>query len=139
MEHEEALRTLNELFAEEVEAAIRYLHLAVTVKGLDRLVVQRTLLDGVKETIQHAQIVAEKILQAGGLPKLEIRIDIPGELSSGHDAIRTALEFEDAALDGYRDLLASVEGKHTMLEEFARAQIAIESRHVADLQLLLKE
>jgi bacterioferritin len=139
MDEEEALRTLRELFAEEVEAAIRYLHLAVTVKGLDRLVVQKTLLEGMRETLQHAQSVAEKILQAGGVPKLEIRIDIPGELSSGTDAVRTALEFEEAALDGYRDLLANVQGKNTMLEEFARAQIAIESRHVADLQLLLKE
>ena len=139
MEHEEALRTLNEIFAEEVEAAIRYLHLAVTVKGLDRLVVQKTLLDGVKETIQHAQVVAEKLIQSGGLPKLELRLDIPGELSTGREAIRTALEFEEAALDGYRDLLESVRGKDTNLEEFARAQIAVESHHVADLMLLLKE
>lgn len=139
MEHEETCRALNELFAEEVEAALRYLHLAVTVKGLDRLVVQKTLLEGVKETIQHAQTVAEKILQSGGVPKLELKVDLPAELSTARDAVRTALAFEEAALEGYRDLLSGVAGKNTVIEEFARAQIAIESRHVADLRLLLEE
>jgi len=41
----EHVKDLNDLFAEEIEAAIRYLHLAVTVKGLDRLLVQKVLLE----------------------------------------------------------------------------------------------
>ena len=138
MERDAAVRMLNELFAEEVEAMVRYLHLAATLKGMDRLILQDTLMKGVHETLQHAQEVAEQIVQHGGAPKLDIRIQLPAELTTGPEALRTALEFEEAALEGYRELLSEVEGD-VLLEEFARMQVAIESRHVSDLKLLLKE
>ena len=54
------------------------------------------------------------------------------------EAIRTALAFEQAALDGYKELLESAAGD-VVLEEFARAQIATESEHVSALYLLLDE
>ena len=86
MEKSDTIQTLTEIFAEEVEAALRYLHLAVTIKGIDRLVVQKSLLDGVQETIDHARVVAEKILEIGGVPSLDIRIQLPAEMTTGKDA-----------------------------------------------------
>ena len=130
------IRHLNELFAEEIEAAVRYIHLATTVKGIDRLQVRKVLLDGIAETIEHAQVVGEKILRLGGVPDLDIRIQLPAQLHTGEEALRTALEFEQAALDGYGDLLDRVKG-HVTLEDFARAQIEVESEHVAELRLMI--
>lgn len=138
MEKADVVQTLNEIFAEEVEAAIRYLHLAVTIKGIDRLVVQKSLLDGVKETIDHARVVAEKVLEIGGVPSLDIRIELPGEMTTGTEAIRTAVEFEQGALDAYRDLMVHAQGDVPM-EEFARAQVALESEHLARFRLLLED
>jgi len=134
-EREEIIRSLNGLFAEEVEAAIRYLHLAVTLKGLDRLIVRKTLLDSMQETLEHAQTIADKIIQLGGAPQARLQMELPGEMQSGVDAIRTALAFEQAALDGYRELLDKA-GGDIVLEEFVRAQIATESEHVSSLVLL---
>lgn len=138
MATEETLRTLNEIFAEEVEAAIRYLHLAVTIKGIDRITLQGPLLEGMNETMEHARVVAEKILEMGGVPSLDIRIELPGEMSSGADAIRTAVEFESGALDAYKDLMEDAKGDVPM-EEFARAQVALESEHLARFRLLLED
>jgi len=132
----EIIRHLNELFAEEVEAAVRYLHLAVTVKGLDRLLVRGTLLESMQETLDHAQTIAEKIIQLGGVPRAKLQVELPSEMLSGAEAIRTALAFEQAALDGYRELLEKA-GNDVVLEEFVRAQIATESEHVSQLYLLL--
>jgi bacterioferritin len=134
----DSVQTLNEIFAEEVEAAIRYLHLAVTIKGIDRLVVQKTLLDAVGETIDHARVVAEKLLEMGGVPSLDIRIELPGEMTTGTEAIRTAVEFERGALEAYKDLLENAGGDVPM-EEFARAQVALESEHLARFRLLLED
>ncbi len=139
MESDEAIRTLNELFAEEVEAAIRYLHLAVTLKGLDRLQVQPILLEGLRETLQHAQQVAECMVQHGGVPRLDLRISLEPELNSGEDALHTALDFEEAALEAYREALDKIGGDDIALEDFLRAQVAVESKHVADLKILLKD
>lgn len=138
MATDETIQTLNEIFAEEVEAALRYLHLAVTIKGIDRITLQKPLLEGMEETMEHARVVAEKILEIGGVPSLDIRIQLPGKMSSGADAIRTAVEFEQGALDAYRDLMEGAAGDVPM-EEFARAQVALESEHLARFRLLLED
>jgi len=138
MGHEQAIRTLNEIFAEEVESSTRYLHMAVTIKGLDRLILQGELLDGMRETMDHAKVVAEKILELGGVPSLDIRISLPAEMTKGADAIRTAVAFEQGALDAYSELMESSAG-NVPLEEFARTQVALESEHLARYRLLLEE
>ena len=134
----ENIQHLNELFAEELEAGIRYLHLAVTVKGLDRLVVQQTLLKGMQETFEHAQTIAERIMQMGGVPSLDLKLSVPAQKVSGAEAIRTAIAFEQAALDSYRELCDKIQDD-VALEEFVRAQVGVESQHVAELSLLVEE
>jgi bacterioferritin len=138
MNKPETVGTLNEIYAEEVEAAVRYLHLAVTIKGMDRLVLQKELLDAMEETLEHARVVAEKILEIGGVPSLDIRIQLPGEMTSGQEAIHNAVEFEQGALEAYSDLMESSAGDVAM-EEFARAQVALESEHLARFRLLLED
>lgn len=136
--HEHHLKRLNELFAEELEAGIRYLHLATSVKGLDRLVVTKTLIEGMHETFEHAQTIAERINQMGGVPSLDLKLNLPPQKISGAEAIRTALAFEQAALDAYREFCDEIEGD-VALEEFIRQQVGVESQHVAELTLLLEE
>ena len=137
---EEALGRLNELYAEEIEAGLRYLHLAVTLKGLDRLMVRKILLENMEETFEHAQLVAEKIVQMGESPTLSLNLELAPERADGRSALRTAVLFEQAALDAYRELLERLEGSDdVVLEEFARAQVALESQHVSELELLLED
>jgi len=135
---EEITHELNRTFAEEVEAALRYLHLASAVRGLDRLVVERVLNDGFTETIQHAGVIARKIRALGHVPHLQVNLSCPGEPLSAREALGTALTVEEAALEGYQELLSRVEGD-VPLEEFIRSQIATESEHVAQLKELLAE
>ena len=134
----EIIHELNRIFAEEVEAALRYLHLASAVRGLDRLVVERVLNDSFADTIQHAGVIARKIRALGHVPHLQINLSCPGEPISAREALDTALTVEEAALEGYQELLGRVEGD-VPLEEFIRSQIATESEHVAQLKELLTE
>ena len=138
MAEKDALRTLNEIFAEEVEACIRYLHMAVTIKGIDRLVLQPELLKAMQETLEHARIVAEKLLEMGGVPSLDLRIQLPGAMTTGQEAVRNSVEFEQGALDAYQELMENA-GGDVRLEEFARAQVALESEHLAHFKLLLED
>ena len=137
---EVALSRLNELLAEELEASIRYLHLGTLVQGIDRLVIQKVLQENHEETVEHAQQVSEKILQVGGTPKPKINLELTGEKCTGVEALQTALLFEQAALDAYKEFLEVVEGSgDVVLEEFARQQVALESEHVSELRMLLGE
>lgn len=137
---ENALNRLNELLAEELEASIRYLHLSTLVQGIDRLVIQKVLQENHEETVEHAQQVSEKIIQVGGIPQPKINLELTGGKCTGIEALQTALLFEQAALDAYKDFLEVVEGSgDVILEEFARQQVAVESEHVSELQMLLGE
>jgi len=140
MSHEENIARLNGLLAEELEASLRYFHLAMTIRGMDRVLVKDILMENMKETIEHAQMVAEKILQLGEVPKIEIKLELAPEKTSAQEALRTAVTVEQAALDAYRELLEKVETEgDVVLEEFARQQVALESEHVSELGLLLEE
>jgi bacterioferritin (cytochrome b1) len=135
---EDIVQELNRVFAEEVEAATRYLHLRNAVRGLDRVIVTDVLREAFQETIEHAEIIARKIRSLGCVPKLDIKVSCPAEPLSGKEALRQALTFEEAALECYQDLLKKVEGD-IPLEEFVRSQIALESEHVATIRELLNE
>ncbi len=134
----EAIQELNGLFAEEIEAALRYLHLFNSVRGMDYLVVGPVLKNGYTETIEHAEVIARKIRELGAVPELKMEIALPPESLDGKEALRTALTFEEAALEAYQDTLTRVVGD-VALEDFIRAQIATESEHVAELKQLLVE
>ncbi len=134
----EVAAELNRVFAEEVEAAMRYFHLLGALRGMDRLTVEPVLKEAFNETIQHAETIARKIRALGFVPKLQINLSCPSEPMSGREALRTALTFEEAALEAYQDVLTRIEGD-VPLEEFIRSQIAVESEHVAQLKELLAE
>ena len=135
---EDTTQELHRIFAEEVEAAIRYLHLANAVRGVERLVAEPKLREGFQATIQHAQVIARKIRELGSVPRLDLNISLPAEAIGAKEAFEMALTFEEAALEAYQDLLRKVEGD-VPLEQFARAQIAEEAEHVADLKQLLAD
>lgn len=134
----EIVNELNRVFAEEIEAATRYLHLSAAVRGIDRLLVEKVLKEGVEETIEHAEIIARKIRALGHVPRLDIKVSCPAEPLTAREALRQAVTFEEAALEAYQDLLRKVDGD-VALEEFVRGQIAVESEHVAQLRELLAE
>jgi bacterioferritin len=135
---DEIIQELHRIFAEEVEAAIRYLHLANAVRGVERLIVEPKLREGFQDTIRHAEIIARKIRELGSVPKLELHISLPAAKIGAKEALEMAFTVEEAALEAYQDLLRRVEGD-VPLEEFVRGQIAIESEHAAELKQLLAD
>ena len=118
---------LNRVYAEEVEAANRYLHL---------LNAEPVLKSAYQETVEHAIMIGQKIRALGAVPALRISLECPANPVSGREALAIALTFEEAALEAYQDLLKKVEGD-VVIEEFIRSQIAVESQHVAELKELL--
>jgi bacterioferritin (cytochrome b1) len=134
----EVVQELNRLFAEEVEAALRYLHLSHAIRGLDYLVVGPVLKKGFDETIAHAEVIAHKIRALGAVPSLQLSISLGPEPVEAKEALELVLTVEEAALEAYQDTLRRIEGD-IPLEEFIRSQIVIESEHAAELRQLLVE
>ena len=138
MQRDEIIKGLNGLFAEELEAGIRYLHLATALTGEDRERVQAILFENMEETLEHARIVAVKLAQLGAVPKLDLRLRLAPEHTDCQEAIRTALAFENAALEAYRELHEQIGDDDPDLKEFLGGQVKLESEHVAELERFLE-
>ncbi len=131
---EELVIELNRLLAEEVEASLRYLHLMMSMRpgqvaGQD---VAPMLQQAFTETLEHAQALGEKIRRLGGLPRLDIRLQCPPGEVSPEDAVQDVLTFEEAALEGYQELLERMTrgDAHADLLQFVREQVELETEHV---------
>lgn len=128
---------LNGLMAEEAEAFLRYFQLRYRLRGTDRLAADTFFDKAMEETLEHAQEIAGKIRSLGEIPKLEIKLSLSGGPIKLPEALAEALEFEQQALDAYKEFLPRVAGE-PMLEDFIRKQISIETEHVQEITMLLE-
>jgi bacterioferritin len=133
----EIVEELNRLMAEEAEAFLRYFQLGYRLRGTDRLAAESFFEKAMQETLEHAQEIAGKIRSLGETPKLEINLSLTGGPIRLQEALAEALEFERQALDAYKEFLPHVTGD-TMLEDFIRKQISVESEHVQEIAMLLE-
>jgi bacterioferritin (cytochrome b1) len=133
----ELVDELNHLMAEEAEAFLRYFQLRYRLRGTDRLAAESFFNKAMEETLDHATEIAGKIRALGHTPKLEIKLSLGGGPVKLQEALAESLEFEQQALDAYKEFLPHVTGD-TMLEDFIRKQIATETEHVQEITSLLE-
>lgn len=123
---------LNRLMAEEAEASLRYFQMRFRLRGKGRPQAEKFFEEALKETMEHAEAIAEQIRALGHVPTLRIDLSLSGEPMRPDEALAEALEVEQQALDAYKDFLPRVAG-HPTLEAFIRQQVAIETEHVQEI------
>lgn len=124
---------LDAIVAAELNGACRYNHWAATIEGPHRLSLAPWLAAQAFESLTRAQAGAELSDALGGHPPSS-----PGDVRPcvGHSPeaiLHAAEEHERGALTLYRTLMDSSEGESLVVEEFARATLAIEEHHVLEL------
>jgi bacterioferritin (cytochrome b1) len=124
---------LNRLMAEEAEASLRYFQMRFRVRGTGRVAAEKFFEDALKETLEHADAIAQQIRLLGHVPVLQINLSLSGGPMPADEALAEALDIEQQALDAYRDFLPRVTG-HPALETFIRKQIEVETEHVKEIQ-----
>lgn len=123
---------LNRLMAEEAEACLRYFQLRYRLRGIDRQAAEPFFANGLRETLEHAEAIANQIRALGHIPRLRIDLSLGGGPMRLQDALAEALDVEQQALDAYKEFLPRVVG-HPVLEAFIRRQIDIETDHVREI------
>ena len=130
--HVDIVDELNRLMAEEAEACLRYFQLRYRLRGIDRQAAEEFFENGVKETMEHAEAIANQIRSLGHIPRLRIELSLGGGPIRFQDALAEALDVEQQALDAYKDFLPRIVG-HPVLEDFIRRQIDVETEHVQQI------
>jgi len=142
-DREKVLELLNEALATEIVCVLRYRHDHFVARGIDSKSAADEFLEHATQELEHADRIAERIVQLGGEPQLD-----PAQLASRshseyrtgrsvQDAIRENLIAERIAIDSYREMIRYIaDGDPTtrrMLEEI----LATEEEHADDLADLL--
>ncbi|HSI23099.1 MAG TPA: ferritin-like domain-containing protein [Methylophilaceae bacterium] len=137
--NDKVVKLLNRILELELAGVVRYTHYSLMVFGYNRIPIIGWLRDQASESLMHAGKAGELITHLGGHPSLSI-----GPLLETHnhdigDILRESLEHEGIALQAYRDLLAEVEDKSVMLEEYAREMIYAEELHQGEVNKMLRK
>ena len=136
--NKEIIDTLNVILEHELAGVVRYTHYSLMIFGHNRIPICGWLRAQSDEGKLHAVLAGEHVTALGGHPSLKI-----GTLLETHkhsvDAILTeARDHEKVGLEEYRKLLKLVADKSVMLEEYARAQIAAEEQHLAEISKMMR-
>lgn len=132
----EILKRILEL---ELAGLVRYLHYGFMIFGHNRIPIVAWLRSQAQESQAHAVLAGEHITSLGGHPSLKIGPLLETHKHNIDEILREALGHEQEGLAEYHKLLAAVAGRNIMLEEYARAQIAAEEAHVAEIGKMLRK
>jgi bacterioferritin len=131
--------TLNRILELELAGLVRYLHYSFMVFGHTRIPIVAWLRSQADEAQTHAVQAGEYITSLGGHPSLKIGALLETHKHNIDEILREALAHEEEGLGQYQRLMEQVEGRNIMLEEYARAQIAAETAHVAEIGKMLRK
>jgi len=130
---------LNEILEYELAGVVRYTHYGLMVTGPYRQPIVDFMKAQAAESLTHAEQAGEIITGLGGHPSQKIA-EI--EESHRHDIkqiLKESLEHEQAAVELYRKLLATVEGHSIYIEEYARTMVGQEELHTLELRKMLRD
>ncbi|HEY4645659.1 MAG TPA: ferritin-like domain-containing protein [Steroidobacteraceae bacterium] len=132
------VEVLNRILELELAGVVRYMHYSFMIFGHHRIPIVAWLRGQATESTAHAVLAGEHVTALGGHPSLKIGRLLETHKHSVDDILKEAHEHEEQGLAEYRELLDLVVGKSVMLEEFARAQIAAEEQHLAEIKKMMK-
>jgi len=133
-ESAQTVETLNRILELELAGLVRYLHYSFMIFGHSRIPIVSWLRAQASESEAHAVLAGEHITTLGGHPSLKIGKLLETHKHSINDILAEALSHEAEGLEEYRKLLEMTRDKSIMLEEYARAQVAAEEQHLAEIR-----
>jgi bacterioferritin len=136
---EKSTKILNHIMEYELAGVVRYTHYSLMVTGPNRIPIVQFLKDQATESLLHAQQAGEILTGLGGHPSLKIAPIEESHKHSIYDILIESSNHEASALDLYKKLLETVEGRSVYLEEYARGMIGQEELHGMELRKMLRD
>jgi bacterioferritin len=143
-DRETVLKLLNDALATELVCTLRYRRHHFMAKGIQSKSIADEFLQHSNEEQQHADQLAERIVQLGGEPNFS-----PDGLSSrSHaeyvegktlvDMIREDLVAERIAIDSYREMVQYLSDKDPTSRRVVESILAVEEEHADEMADLLE-
>jgi len=138
IDNDAVVQVLNRILELELAGVVRYMHYSFMIFGHNRIPITGWLRQQADESRDHAVLAGEHVTTFGGHPSLKIGDLLETHKHSVDDILKEALVHEELGLTEYRRLLDLVAGHSILLEEYARAQIAAEEQHLAEIRKMMR-
>jgi bacterioferritin len=138
------VKILNDALATEIVCVLRYKRHYFMAQGLSSESVKVEFQEHANEEQEHADRIAERIVQLGGEPDLNPASLVARshseyvEGTSLVDMIREDLVAERIAIESYREIVQYLDGKDPTSHRMMRDILAVEEEHAEDLNSLLQ-
>lgn len=144
-EREQVLKVLNEVLATELVCTLRYKHHYYMAKGINSEAVREEFLQHANEEQQHADWVAERIVQLNGKPDFNpvvLAERSHSEYVEGGDLvtmIEEDLVAERIAIETYLEIVRWLGNEDPTTRGLIERILAKEEEHAEDLSTLLED
>jgi bacterioferritin len=139
------LQLLNEALATEIVCVLRYRHDYFVARGLKAKIAAAEFLEHAGQELQHADAIADRIVQLGGEPDLNPET-LTGRSHAEYrlgrnllEMIRENLVAERIAIDSYREMIQYVGDDDPTTRRMLEGILATEEEHADDLADLLQD
>ncbi|HEX6136310.1 MAG TPA: DUF892 family protein [Casimicrobiaceae bacterium] len=139
------IELLNAALATEIVCVLRYKRHYFMAQGIASESVKQEFAQHATEEQQHADRIAERIVQLGGEPDLDpdsLTKRSHSEYVEGDslvDMLREDLVAERVAIESYREMIEWLRGKDPTTRRMMEEILAVEEEHAEDLNSLLLE
>ena len=144
-DRQEVVRILNEALATELVCVMRYKHHYFAASGIHAESVKAEFLQHAQEEQQHADQIAERIVQLGGSPNFSP----DGLLARSHseyveganlvEMIQEDLVAERIAIDTYREIIQYLADADPTTRRMLEGILAMEEEHADDMASMLEK
>jgi bacterioferritin len=143
-DREVVLKLLNDSLATEIVCVLRYKRHYFMAKGIHSEAVATEFAEHATEEQEHADTIAERIVQLGGEPNFapdSLKSRSHSEYKEGAnliDMIRENLIAERIAIDTYREIIRYLGDKDVTTRRMFEEILAVEEEHADDMADLLE-
>jgi bacterioferritin len=144
-DREKVVQILNEALATELVCILRYKNHYFTATGMESHGVAEEFLEHAEDEEEHADSIAERILQLGGKPDFNPRGLMErshaeyAEGSSLRELVEEDLLAERVAVESYREILRFLEDRDPTTTRMIEDILAVEEEHATDMKCLLSQ
>ena len=143
-DRETVIRVLNEALATEIVCVLRYKHHHYMAAGIHAQAVAEEFLEHASEEQQHADMIAERIVQLGGAPNFSpegLAMRSHSQYVEGTtlvDMIREDLVAERIAIDSYSEIIRYLGTNDPTSRRVLEEILAKEEEHADDMKTLIE-
>jgi bacterioferritin len=141
---EVVLKLLNEALATELVCVLRYRRHYYMAEGVLAEGVKKEFLEHSHEEQEHADLIAERIVQLGGAPNFDpngLSTRSHAEYAEGHtleEMITEDLVAERVAIESYREMVEYIGVHDPSSRRLLERILAVEEEHAEELSSMLK-